>query len=99
MPLHKPQQQCRDTSGTFTDDWRKQAIMARRNGGRAMKNVKNIAGNAVSLFLFRFVLRGNGIDFVLNEAIAADMYPDVEEKITPLVHACCETLLRYRHLS
>ena len=39
------------------------------------------------------------IDFVLNEAIAADMYQDVDEKIKPLVHACCETLLRYRHLS
>ena len=64
-----------------------------------MQNVKNLAGNGVSLFLFRFVLRGNGIDFVLNEAIAADMYQDVDEKITPLVHVCCETLLRYRHLS
>ncbi len=64
-----------------------------------MNNLKNLAGNDVSLFLFRFVLRGNGIDFVLNEAIAADMYQDVDEKIKPLVHTCCETLLRYRHLS
>jgi hypothetical protein len=62
-------------------------------------NLKNIAGNNVSIFLFRFELRGNGIDFVLNEAIAADMYQDVDEKIKQLVHACCETLLRYRHLS
>jgi len=53
----------------------------------------------VSIFLFRFELRGNGIDFVLNEAIAADMYQDVDEKMKPLVHACCETLLRYRRLS
>src|SRR5438105_5035077 len=73
--------------------------MVRRNGGPAMNNLKNLAGNDVSLFLFRFVLRGNGIDFVLNEAIAADMYQDVDEQIKPLVHACCETLLRYRHLS
>jgi hypothetical protein len=50
-------------------------------------------------FLFRFDLRGDGIDFVLNEAIAADMYQDVDEKMRPLVHACCETLLRYKHLS
>jgi hypothetical protein len=64
-----------------------------------MNNLKNLAGNAVSLSLFRFVLRGNGIDCVLNEAIAADMYQDVDEKLKPLVHACCETLLRYRHLS
>lgn len=61
--------------------------------------MKNIAGNDVSIFLFRFELRGNGIDFVLNEAIAEDMYPDIDEKMKPLVHACCETLLRYRHLS
>jgi len=58
--------------------------------------LKNIAGNEVSIFLFRFELRGNGIDFVLNEAIAEDMYPDIDEKMQPLVHACCETLLRYR---
>lgn len=64
-----------------------------------MNNLKNLAGNDVALFLFRFVLRGNGIDFVLNEAIATDMYQDVDEKLKPLVHACCETLLRYRHLS
>ena len=62
--------------------------------------MKNIAGNDVSIFLFRFELRGsNGIDFVLNEAIAEDMYPDIDEKMKPLVHACCETLSRYRHLS
>jgi hypothetical protein len=62
-------------------------------------NLKNIAGNEVSIFLFRFELRGRGIDFVLNEEIAADMYPEVDEELKPLVHACCETLLRYQHLS
>jgi hypothetical protein len=62
-------------------------------------NLKNIAGNEVSIFLFRFELRGRGIDFVLNEEIAADMYPDVDEKLKPLAHACCETLLRYQRLS
>ncbi|MFZ2169188.1 MAG: hypothetical protein WAW61_06065 [Methylococcaceae bacterium] len=61
--------------------------------------MKNIAGNDVSIFLYRFELRGNGIDFVLNQAIAEDMYPDIDEKMKPLVHACCETLLRYRHFS
>jgi hypothetical protein len=64
-----------------------------------MNHLKNLAGNAVSIFLFRFELSGNGIDFVLNEAIAADMYPKVDEKLKPLAHACCETLLRYKHLS
>ena len=61
--------------------------------------IKNIAGNAVSIFLFRFVIYGDGISFVLNESIAEDMYEDIDEKMKPLVHACCETLLRYRHLS
>ena len=64
-----------------------------------MNNGKNLAGNDVSIFLFRFELSGNGIHFVLNEAIAVDMYPDVDKKLKPLAHACCETLLRYRHLS
>ncbi len=62
-------------------------------------NLKNIAGNEVSIFLLRFELRGRGIDFVLNEEIAADMYPDVDEELKPLAHACCETLLRYQRLS
>jgi hypothetical protein len=64
-----------------------------------MNPLKNLAGNAVSIFLFRFELRSKGIDFVLNQAIAADMYPDVDAKLQPLAHACCETLLRYKHLS
>ncbi len=62
-------------------------------------NLKNIAGNDVSIFLFRFELSGAGIDFVLNENVAADMYPDVDEVLKPLIHACCETLLRYKHVS
>jgi hypothetical protein len=62
--------------------------------------LQNIAGNDASIFLFRFELQSNrSIDFVLNEEIAADMYPDVDEDLNPLVHACCETLLRYQHLS
>jgi hypothetical protein len=64
-----------------------------------MDHWKNLAGNDMSIFLFRFELRGNGIDFVLNQAIAADMYHDIDEKLKPLAHACCETLSRYRHLS
>ena len=27
------------------------------------------------------------------------MYPDVDAQLKPLAHACCETLLRYKHLS
>ena len=61
--------------------------------------MKNIAGHDVSIFLFRFQLLSNGIDFVLNEAIAEDMYPDIDAKMKQLVHVCCETLLQYRYLS
>ena len=61
--------------------------------------MKNIAGHDVSIFLFRFQLLSNGIDFVLNEAIAEDMYPDIDAKMKTLVHVCCETLLQYRYLS
>jgi hypothetical protein len=64
-----------------------------------MNTLKNLAGNAVSIFLFQFELNNNGIDFVLNKTIVADMYQDMDEKLKPLVHACCETLARYRHLS
>jgi hypothetical protein len=63
-----------------------------------MNTLKNLAGNAVSIFLFQFELNNNGIDFVLNKAIASDMYQDVDEKLKPLAHACYETLVRYRHL-
>lgn len=58
--------------------------------------MKNLAGHPVSIFLFRFVLSKTGIRYVLNESIAEDMYPEIEEAIRPLVHACSETLLRYR---
>jgi hypothetical protein len=64
-----------------------------------MNRLKNLAGNEISLFLFRFELDATSINFVLNEGIAADMYPDVDEQMRPLIHACCETLLRYKHLS
>jgi hypothetical protein len=64
-----------------------------------MNSIKNLAGNDVSIFLFRFDVHGIGIDFVVNQAIAADMYQDIDEKLKPLAHACCETLSRYRHLS
>ncbi len=60
--------------------------------------MKNLAGNDVLIFLFRFVIRGNAISFVLNESIAEDMYPDIEAQMQPLAHACCETLMRYKEL-
>ncbi len=60
--------------------------------------MKNLAGNNVSIFLYRFVLRKNAISFVLNESIAEDLYPEIEEQIQPLIQACSETLMRHRHL-
>jgi len=54
-------------------------------------NLKNIAGNDVAIFLFRFeLIEGNRIDFVVNEAIAEDMYTDIDAKMKPIVHVCCE---------
>ena len=60
--------------------------------------MKNLAGNDVYIFLYRFVILGNRIDFVLNEAIAHDLTPDIDGKLKPYAHACAETLQRYRHL-
>jgi len=60
--------------------------------------IVNLAGHQVSIFLFRFVVRKNTIKFDLNEIIAKDMYPDIEEQMQPLAQACGETLLRYKHL-
>ena len=62
-------------------------------------NIKNLAGNPVSIFLFRFITHSVGISFVLNESIAEDMYSDIDKKIKPLIHICCETLLPYKYLS
>ncbi len=64
-----------------------------------MNNLKNLAGNDVAIFLFRFEIHGNAIRFVVNQEIGMDMYEDIDEKLKPLAHACCETLSRYRHVS
>lgn len=64
-----------------------------------MANMRNIAGNDVSIFLFRFEQHPRGIDFVLNEAIAEDMQPDIEARLAPLVDACGRALMRHMHLS
>lgn len=58
--------------------------------------MKNLAGHDVSIYLFRFVLRKSAISFVLNEAIAEDLYPESERQLQPLVQACSETLLRHK---
>ncbi len=59
--------------------------------------MKNLAGNEISIFLFRFELQELALSFVLNEAIAEDLYQDTQTQMLPLIHVCSETLLRYRH--
>lgn len=48
------------------------------------------------IFLYQFVIHGDSIEFVLNQAIGEDMIPDVEQRLQPLVQVCSETLLRYK---
>ncbi len=56
-------------------------------------------GAVKMLFLYRFDLKDNGIDFVLNEKIAADMLPYYEEMLRPSVASLAETLSFYRAFS
>ncbi|MBH8609382.1 hypothetical protein [Thermoactinomyces sp. CICC 10521] len=48
------------------------------------------------IFLFRFDKANNGLDFILNQAIAEDMYPDIHEKMIPLVEATGQALNHYK---
>ena len=65
-----------------------------------MMGLKNIAGHDAAIFLFRFTLKPDrAISFDVNEEIVKEMPAGLSDKITPLAHACCETLARYRHLS
>jgi hypothetical protein len=57
-------------------------------------------GAVKMIFLYRFDLKDqNGIDFVLNEKIAADMLPYYEEMLILLVASLAETLSFYRAFS
>jgi hypothetical protein len=56
-------------------------------------------GAVKMIFLYRFDLKDNGIDFVLNEKIAADMLPYYEEMLKYLVASLAETLSFYRAFS
>jgi hypothetical protein len=48
------------------------------------------------IFLFRFDVVNNGMNFVLNEGIAEDMYPDLDELLKPLVDSTCGVLGHYK---
>jgi hypothetical protein len=52
-------------------------------------------GAVKMIFLYRFDLKDNGIDFVLNEKIAADMLPYYEEMLILLVASLAETFLSF----
>jgi hypothetical protein len=58
--------------------------------------MKNLADHDVSVFLFKFVLQEGGINFVVNEGVAEDFYPQTGFKLQPLLQACGETLMRYK---
>lgn len=48
------------------------------------------------IFLFRFDVTDKGMDFILNEEIAKDMYPDLEEMLRDLVKSLCSILEYYK---
>jgi len=51
------------------------------------------------IFLYRFDVKENDIHFVLNEQIAADMLPQYDVLLRPLVTSLAETLQLYCSLS
>ncbi|MEB9738506.1 hypothetical protein P4388_25030 [Bacillus thuringiensis] len=51
------------------------------------------------IFLYRFDLKDNGIDFILHEKIAANMLPYYEEMLRSLVASLAENLSFYRAFS
>jgi len=51
------------------------------------------------IFLYNFTIQNKGIDFVLNEHIAEDMYEDLDKKLKPLVYKVALVLSNYMHLS
>lgn len=50
------------------------------------------------IFLFRFNVTDQGIDFILNEKIAKDMdsHPDLEKMLNNLVKSLCSILQYYK---
>ncbi|HDR7494664.1 hypothetical protein [Bacillus tropicus] len=48
------------------------------------------------IFLFRIDVTDKGMDFILNEEIAKDMYPDLEEMLRDLVKSLCSILEYYK---
>lgn len=61
--------------------------------------MNNIAGHEASIFLFKFIINGNGISCILNDSIAEDMRQNAKEQFQSLSTACMQTLQRYKELS
>jgi len=55
--------------------------------------MKNLRGNDIYIFLFRFVVNLDGVTCELNQGILADMTPDIERLIQPHIHFCCVKLM------
>ncbi|MCQ6307190.1 hypothetical protein [Bacillus cereus] len=51
------------------------------------------------IFLYRFDVKENAIHFVLHEQIAADMLPQYDVLLRPLVTSLADTLQLYRSLN
>ena len=51
------------------------------------------------IFLYNFEIKSNGIDFVLNEEIAKDMYADLEVHLRSIVESTSHLLINYKYLS
>ncbi|MCU5064894.1 hypothetical protein OB986_27220 [Bacillus cereus] len=51
------------------------------------------------IFLFRFDIKDDGMDFILNEKIAEDMSPYYDEMLRPLAASLSQTLNFYRAFS
>lgn len=51
------------------------------------------------IFLYNFTIKGNGIDFVLNEGLVQDMYSDLDEQLKIAVESTAQKLMRYKDLS
>ncbi|KIV55069.1 hypothetical protein AM501_03485 [Aneurinibacillus migulanus] len=48
------------------------------------------------IFLFRFDVANDGINFILNEEIARDMYPYTREVLRQLADSTCKVLEHYK---
>ena len=51
------------------------------------------------IFLYSFEHDGRGFNFNMNDGLAKDMYPDIHERLMPLIHEMSDALLPYVRFS